>query len=525
MTRFLLDQFNILADAPGGVQRLRELILQLAVTGRLEASIQPSNNTEYSNSWKFVHLESIIDLISGQHISQSDYNSQGRGIPYITGPSDFGEKHPIITKYTEFPKVTSKKCDILVTVKGSGLGKINLVNIPELAISRQLMAIRPKGVTIEFLYLFLKTKFDYLQSIATGIAIPGIGRKDILNLEILLLPLDVQKRIVEKVDSLMALCDDLEAKKTQKHAHLVKLGTGSLTALQQSTTQEELVRWWGYLQTHFGLIFDCVENVEALRQTILELAVRGMLGTGDERDEPAILLIGRIQSEKETLLSIRKVKPKAISEILQIISLKYSIPENWYWYRFGDVVFFQEGPGIRNWQFRKEGVKLLNVGNFVNGKLILTNTDKYISEEELNEKYQHFRIEEGDLLFASSGGSWGKTAWFVDPGYPVILNTSTIRLKFYSKTFDPGYLKIFLQSGYFRKQMELQLVGMQPNFGSTHLSRIYIPIPPIPEQSRIVEKINNLMALCDQLEQEIEHRSKNGVSLSNATIQQITGMT
>ncbi|WP_146199858.1 restriction endonuclease subunit S [Methanospirillum stamsii] len=274
----------------------------------------------------------------------------------------------------------------------------------------------------------------------------------------------------------------------------------------------------GFLLDQFEILADAPGGVQRLRELILQLAVTGRLGTGDEGDESAALLLNKIQSEKEVLLSKRKIKIKVISELPQIISLKYSIPKNWHWYRLGDIVFFQEGPGIRNWQFRKEGVKLLNVGNFVNGHLILENTDKYISEEEFYEKYQHFKIEEGDLLFASSGGSWGKTAWFVDPGYFVILNTSTIRLNFYSKTFEPRYLQLFIQCGHFKRQMELQLVGMQPNFGSTHLSRVYIPLPPIPEQKRIVEKVDSLMALFDDLEAKQTQKHSSLVKLGTGSL-------
>ncbi|VVB86330.1 Type-1 restriction enzyme MjaXIP specificity protein [uncultured archaeon] len=190
-----------------------------------------------------------------------------------------------------------------------------------------------------------------------------------------------------------------------------------------------------------------------------------------------------------------------ISEKKEIQKLKFKIPENWCWYRLSDVVFFQEGPGIRNWQFKSQGIKLLNVQNILaNGNLFLENTNKFVSEDEFNEKYKHFLIEEGDLLFAASGGSWGKSVWFKNPGYGVMLNTSTVRLRFYSYKFEPNYLKYFLDSSFLKKQMELQLVGQQPNFGSTHLSRTYIPIPPFEEQRRIVAKVDQLMSLCDELE-------------------------
>jgi type I restriction enzyme S subunit len=169
---------------------------------------------------------------------------------------------------------------------------------------------------------------------------------------------------------------------------------------------------------------------------------------------------------------------------------------------FAEAYFFQEGPGIRNWQFRSQGIKLLNVQNIVINKLILNNTDKYIDEEEYKEKYLHFTIQENDLLYASSGGSWGKSAFFSNPGYKVIVNTSTIRIHPYVSESSRTYLKSFLDSNFFKNQMIKQLVGMQPNFGSTHFLKILVPIPPANEQVRIAEKIAELNSLCDKLEEE-----------------------
>jgi type I restriction enzyme S subunit len=106
----------------------------------------------------------------------------------------------------------------------------------------------------------------------------------------------------------------------------------------------------------------------------------------------------------------------------------------------------------------------------------------------------------------------GKSAWFVDPGYDVMLNTSMIRLRFYSNDWYSNYLKYFISSNFFKRQMECQLVGMQPNFGSTHLSRVYIPIPPLEEQKAIVAKVDVLMKEIDALEQlsvkRIERKNK-----------------
>ena len=149
--------------------------------------------------WRLESLGHVCELISGQHIEAKDYNESGRGVPYLTGPSDFGDRSPLITKWTEFPKRMASPGDILITVKGSGVGKINYLD-QEVAISRQLMAIRPHGINTEFLYAFLSTHFDHFQSRSTGTAIPGIAREDVLSLQCPVPPPSEQQRIMVTIN-------------------------------------------------------------------------------------------------------------------------------------------------------------------------------------------------------------------------------------------------------------------------------------------------------------------------------------
>jgi type I restriction enzyme, S subunit len=150
--------------------------------------------------WKIKTLGELCRLISGQHIDSKDYNTESRGVGYLTGPSDFGPVNPIVSKWTEKPKVMANNGDILITVKGSGVGKINLLDQNEIAISRQLMAVRVNGADPCFIHAFLSSTFDHFQSLSTGAAIPGISREQVLGLEIALPPLPEQQRIVGILD-------------------------------------------------------------------------------------------------------------------------------------------------------------------------------------------------------------------------------------------------------------------------------------------------------------------------------------
>ena len=127
-----------------------------------------------------------------------------RGIGYLTGPSDFGPIHPVVSKWIEHPKITAKRGDLLLTVKGSGVGKVNLLDDAEVAISRQLMAVRVTGAEPRFIYAILISTFDHFQSLSTGAAIPGISREQVLGLTFTLPPLTEQQRIVALFDEAFA---------------------------------------------------------------------------------------------------------------------------------------------------------------------------------------------------------------------------------------------------------------------------------------------------------------------------------
>ncbi|MEO7796520.1 MAG: N-6 DNA methylase, partial [Opitutaceae bacterium] len=151
--------------------------------------------------WPMVELASVCTLISGRHVDKANYNTEGRGLSYLTGPSDFGPISPVITKWTESPEAIAEKGDILVTVKGSGLGSINLLDIEKAAISRQLMAVRVNGADPSFIHTVLASKFDYFQGLANGAAIPGISREHVLELLIPLPPLPEQQKIVAEIEA------------------------------------------------------------------------------------------------------------------------------------------------------------------------------------------------------------------------------------------------------------------------------------------------------------------------------------
>jgi len=244
--RRVRDNFHLLYDRPETVKKLRAAILQLAVQGKLvpqdpndepasillekiareksklvkEGKIRQGKDLplvsddekpyELPKGWEWVRLGILIDLISGQHLVNGQHNNKGQGIPYLTGPADFGDIHPTATRWTKESKVEAIMNDILITVKGAGVGKANILAMEKCSIGRQIMAIRIIDGEILYFYTWVLASLRYFQDASDGSTVPGIGRDDVMDATFPLPPLPEQKRIVAKVNRLVALCDKLE---------------------------------------------------------------------------------------------------------------------------------------------------------------------------------------------------------------------------------------------------------------------------------------------------------------------------
>ena len=169
------------------------------------------------------------------------------------------------------------------------------------------------------------------------------------------------------------------------------------------------------------------------------------------------------------------------------------IPKEWEFVSLESSVLFQEGPGLRDWQFTTNGVKVINIGNIVDGKLDISTTTRYISQEEFDKKYTHFALDENDIVISSSGWSYGKIAIVKKSDLPLMLNTSVIRFKSLNDKIIQKFLFSFLSSVFFKKQIEYQITGIDiPNFGSSHLKKMKIILPPINEQEQIASIVSNV---------------------------------
>jgi len=193
-----------------------------------------------------------------------------------------------------------------------------------------------------------------------------------------------------------------------------------------------------------------------------------------------------------------------LESFIDKIKINEIIPDNWLIVTFPEAIFFQEGPGLRKYQYRESGIPFLNIRTLVDGRV---NHDlcKYLDPEEVSEKYQHFLLQSGDIV-ASSSGTLGKVAVICEEDLPLMLNTSIIRFRPYANS-EPirDFILWYLKSDHFLLQATKASTGSaQVNFGPSHLKKMYFLLPPLNEQRRIVEKIEALTARSRKAREALE---------------------
>jgi type I restriction enzyme S subunit len=508
------------------VAKLRTLVLELAIQGRLFPAMKT----------KPVRLGGVIDLISGQHLLAHEHNNRQEGIPYLTGPSDFGPKQPVPTRWTQTPKVIAEPGDILITVKGSGVGKTNRLAAERTAIGRQLMAVRVTNADAEFVHLVLLRAESHFQSAMTGIAIPGIGRKDILNLAVALPPLAEQRRIVAKVEELLALCDELEAAQTATREHrsnLVRSALDHLTSSTRSSRREEAQIKTGkiparfaiqtepddfqkhaaFVLQHSGLVLDSVSD---LREAILSLAVQGRLLPQNAKDEPATEILNQCQraAKKLGIKSAEQTPPIAVDE------LPFELPSGWAWARVRHLGYLLGGgtPSKARPEFWEGTLPWVSPKDMK--VAYLHDAQDHISRKALDESAVKL-IPPGSILFVVRG-------MILIHSFPAAINKVEVTINQDMKAlqpFIPDNAEFLLLACRGFKQQMLDNVERSTHgtckLVTERVTEFVIGLPPLAEQQRIVAKVDELMRWCDALEARLTAAQTAATQLLDATLHQI----
>ncbi|PRY72997.1 restriction endonuclease subunit S [Halomonas ventosae] len=400
----------------------------------------------------------------------------------------------------------------------------------------ELHVARPYGETLNPFFILLCLKSPRFLSAGEGKMTGSAGQKRVpkdffSGVPLPLPPLTEQHRIVEKVDELMSLCDRLEQQvgdQLEAHEVLVDTLLGSLFkpaegSLTRSADAAELAENWTRIAEHFDTLFTTEASIEKLKQTILQLAVMGRLVEQDPNDEPASVLLERIAEEKAQLVKEGKIrKQKPLPEIAHY-EHPFEIPTGWVISRMDDLTDIQSGiaKGKKLSGKRATWLPYLRVANVQRGRLDLSE----VKEIEIAcTEVERYSVKKRDLLI-TEGGDWdkvGRTAIWNAEIDPMAHQNHVFRSRLILEEQNEKWIEKYLNSGFARNYFSdssKQTTNLA-SINKTQLRSCTVPIPPLEEQQRITEKVDELIALCDHLKARLGEAGETRTQLAEAVVEQ-----
>jgi type I restriction enzyme, S subunit len=522
----LFKKFEVFAEEPGAVATIRELILRLAFSGGL-SGYRTSEPAELPG-WESRTINSICSSITpGFACSKSHQVERGHVHLRTHNISTLGSLNFDLLVRIEPSKVDPTKAairrgDILFNNTNSQelVGKTSLVDRDyPYSFSNHITRLRvQEDVDPAFVvyYFTLLRNSGYFASICTRWINQAAVNTETLKRQLILLPpIAEQKRIVTKVDELMTLCDRLEAQQKEREARHGALVRASLARFADAPTPTNLTFLF-----HKAYAIAPAE----LRKSILSVAVQGKLVPQQPDDEPADVLIARIDQDRPKLASAQGVRPPKNVPRIAEENLPYEVPESWRWSRLGHLALVIDYGTSQKADRNSLGVPVYRMGNIVGGRLVDENL-KYVrsSIDDLPALY----LKNGDLLFnrTNSYELVGKVGMFTGPDDVATFASYLIRIRLPSTLLSPAFYAVAMNAPYFRQtQIEPEVVQQcgQANFNGTKLACTVVPVPPLPEQHRIVSKVDQLMTLVDELEAQLACFRATSTKLLDAIVGDLT---
>ncbi|MEY9417801.1 type I restriction enzyme S subunit [Bradyrhizobium japonicum] len=411
-----------------------------------------------------VSLSECGELYCGQSSSVAEVNTDGRGLPYFTGPEQWDGSRLHINKWTEHPKRIVPEGCIFITVKGAGVGKM----FPGMAgaVGRDIYAYRVNEA-VEFKYVYYAIKFTIEQIVAQAKGdIPGLSKNHILDHKILLPSIQQQRRVVAKIEELFSELD--------KCFESLKIAR---------------------------------EQLKAYRQSFIKHAFEGKLTRGwrSVNSQTVEKLLADIQVERE----IRKPKKAIRLKTGQHDpSLAPVVPEGWTTDHLGNLnVEVFDGPfgsHLKTADYVEAGIRVIRLENIGRGKFI-DGKRSFVSEK----KYQDIRkhtVVPGDIVF-SSFVTEAIRSTLVPSHIPFAVNKADcFGIRFFGKTTNAKFVQLFLQSRNAFRQIEGMIHGVgRPRINTSQLKEVVVPICSPVEQARIVEMIDVLFSRIEAFDSAIEN--------------------
>ncbi|EEX2584789.1 restriction endonuclease subunit S [Escherichia coli] len=544
-----------------GIKKLRELILELAVRGKLvpqDPNDEPASELlkriaaekavlvkqgkikkqkplpeiseeekpfELPEGWEWATLTRIAEI--NPKIDVSDDEQEISFIPMPLISTKFDGSHEFEIKkwkdvkkgYTHFangdiaiakitPCFENSKAAIFSGLKnGIGVG------------TTELHVARPFSDIINRKYLLLNFKSPNFLKSGESQMTGSAGQKRVPRLffennPIPFPPLQEQERIIIRFTQLMSLCDQLEQQSLTSldaHQQLVETLLGTLTDSQNTG---ELAENWARISEHFDTLFTTEASVDALKQTILQLAVMGKLVPQDPNDEPASELLKRIAAEKAQLVKEGKIKKQKLISAICNKNTYPALPSTWEWARLIDLVYLITDGAHHTPTYTQAGIPFISVKDISSGNINFNET-KFISHEQHKELIKRCHPQRGDLLLTKIGTT----------GIPVIIDTdkefsifvSVALIKFPNHLINPNYLKLLISSPFVKKQSEEGTQGVgNKNLVLKTISMFTLMIPPFEEQARIVDQVERIHVYCDKLINYIKSAQQTQQHLADA---------
>ena len=530
--------FDVIAEAPGGIERLRKLVLQLAVRGRLvpqdEGEESPisilernakkkrclADQRKISNpkslphlsldkvpfsapeTWQWIRLGDVALVVMGNSPPGSSYNEQGLGVPLINGPVEFSAGAfglTICRKYTTKPNQMCTTGDMLICVRGATTGRTNIAAF-DACIGRGVALVRAWDAQ-QYVNLYLWYVGKELLAAGKGTTFPSISYADLAGKPLPLPPLAEQHRIVAKVDELMGLIDRLAAARRTREDCRTASRDAALAALRNAATSEEAKAAWKRIAERMDDLFTAPADLVPLREAVLQLAVRGRLVPQNEGDEPAGKLVAKFEAGKEQLLEKKIITKSRYSCGVPVEQGPFEIPETWQWFRLGDVSAIVGGGTPRSgessfWSDGQDIPWLTPADMRGQPSRYISRGKRDITSEGLSRSSAQM-LPAGSVLFSSRApiGHVGIAA------NPLSTNQGFKSCVPYISAMS-DYLYIFLK--YAGPGIDEQASGTTfKEVAGKEFALIPVPIAPLAEQHRIVAKVDELMKLIDRLEQHL----------------------
>lgn len=543
------DNFVLLTDAPNAVNELRAIIRQIAIRGKLlaqnfedepaskliqetqvkkrqlvkekklrEASYLPEVELheisyEIPEGWEWVRFGNITICRDGERIPLSREQRATRH-----GEFDYYGASGVIDKIDGF---LFDKPLLLIGEDGA-----NLINrsTPIAFIAGGKYWVNNHAHVLDAVsfdclkYLELYFNAIDLKPFVTGTAQPKMNQAKMNSIPISLPPLAEQKRIVEKCDRLLILCDEIEKRQQQRQASLLKMNEGAISQLLTAQNSDDFHHHWQGICNNFDLLYSIPETIPKLRQAILQLAVQGKLVPQNPNDESVSVLLENIEEEKAKLIKENKIRALKPLPSIKQDETPFALPENWLWVRMQEIFTVITDGDHQAPPQSTSGVPFLVISNVREGCLNFEST-RFVSKEFFLSVDNNRKPVEGDILYTVVGSY----------GIPIVVNTNQpffvqrhIALLKPSKLLEVNYLKYVLKSDLVFEQATRFATGIaQKTVPLNGLRKMVVPLPPLAEQKRIVAKVDTLLSLCDALEAKLKAARDSSTTLMEIAAKQI----